>query len=142
MTTLRRAVWRPAYVVALLLGWMAGPAPAQQGSPERPRESWQRVDDIFSALGAQPGAVIADVGAGPGFFTERLAKAVGPTGRVIAVDVDGNAVRRLQDRIRAIGLANVEAVQGTVDDPKLPAGTLDGALIVNAYHEMIEYTPC
>jgi rhodanese-related sulfurtransferase/predicted methyltransferase len=124
---------------AIVVGWMVGPALAQSSTQEQARESWQRVDDIFKALGAREGAVIADVGAGPGFFTERLSAAVGPTGRVYAVDVDANALRRLQERARTRGLTNVETVQGGVDDPKLPAGALDAALIVNAYHEMIEY---
>jgi arsenite methyltransferase len=132
-------VWLRAVAVAIVLGWMVGPAAARQTSQEQTRESWQRVADIFTALGATPGAVIADVGAGSGFFTERLAKAVGSTGRVFAVDVDANALRRLQDRIRSSGLTNVETVHGAADDPKLPAGTLDGALIINAYHEMVDY---
>ena len=135
----RAARW--ALIITIGLGWMAGPT-AAAGAPqsqEQTRESWQRVDDIFRALGAKPGAVIADVGAGPGFFTERLARAVGAAGRVLAVDIDANTLRRLQDRIRADGLTNVETILGQPDDPKLPAGTLDGALIVNAYHEMVDY---
>jgi rhodanese-related sulfurtransferase/precorrin-6B methylase 2 len=139
VNNLRSIAWRRAMAGALVVGWMVGPALAQSATQEQARESWQRVDDIFKALGAREGAVIADVGAGPGFFTERLSAAVGPKGRVYAVDVDANALRRLQDRATGRGLTNVETVQGSVDDPKLPANTLDAALIVNAYHEMIEY---
>lgn len=139
MNNLRLVAWRRAMAGAIVVGWMVGPALAQSSTQEQARESWQRVDDIFKALGAREGAVIADVGAGPGFFTERLSAAVGPTGRVYAVDVDANALRRLQDRARTRGLTNVETVQGGVDDPKLPAGALDAALIVNAYHEMREH---
>lgn len=139
MNRLRPAVWQRTWALAVLLGWMVGPVAARQSSQEETRESWQRVPDIFAALGAQPGAVVADVGAGGGFFTERLAKVVGPAGRVLAVDVDRNALARLQDRMRASGFSNVETVEGQPDNPKLPAGSLDGALIVNAYHEMVEH---
>jgi ubiquinone/menaquinone biosynthesis C-methylase UbiE len=122
---------------------MVGPATTysapQSPSHDQSRESWQRVPDIFAALGAKPGAVIADVGAGPGFFTERLGKAVGPGGRVIAVDIDESALRRLESRLRDAGLTNVDTIQGAADDPKLPAASLDGALIVNAYHEMVDH---
>lgn len=137
--TLRSGTWRRAIVLAIALGWMTGRPAAQSPSQEQTREAWQRVDDIFAALGAKAGASIADVGAGPGFFTERLAAAVGPSGRVYAVDVDASALRRLKERVTSRGLTNVETIQGSVDDPKLPAGALDGALIVNAYHEMTEY---
>jgi len=77
----------------------------------------------------------------PRFFTERIAKAVGESGRVFAVDRRCERPAPAPDRIRSSGLTNVETVQGAADDPKLPTGTLDGALIVNAYHEMVDYQP-
>jgi ubiquinone/menaquinone biosynthesis C-methylase UbiE len=122
-----------------MAGQTAPPLSAQQASQEQAREAWQRVPDIFAALGARPGAVIADVGAGPGFFTERLARTVGPGGRVLAVDIDASALRRLEERVRAAGLGNVETIEGQGNDPRLPAASLDGALIVNAYHEMADH---
>ena len=139
MTRTRLTAWPRTAIAALILGWMVGPVAARQASHEQSRESWQRVSDIFAALGAVPGTVVADVGAGGGFFTERLARAVGPDGRVLAVDVDASALGRIADRVRAAGLTNVETVHGRVDDPTLPAASLDGALIVNAYHEMREH---
>src|SRR5512139_769646 len=102
------------------MGWMVGPgatgSAGQQPAHEQSREAWQRIPEIFAALGAKPGAVIADVGAGPGFFTERLAKAVGPDGRVVAVDINAGALRTLQNRLRDAGLTNVDTVQGQPDD--------------------------
>lgn len=107
-----------------------------QAVQETPRESWQRLDDIFAALGAQPGAQIADVGAGDGYFTTRLSKIVGEDGSVYSVDVDPSALGRLRKRIEAEALRNVRIVEGTFSDPRLPVSAIDGALIVNAYHEM------
>jgi ubiquinone/menaquinone biosynthesis C-methylase UbiE len=105
---------------------------------EPPREQWQRVDDIFHELGVVPGAHVADIGAGSGFFTTRLARAVGPQGRVYAVDVNPISLRELK---AALGpeITNVELVRGEENDPRLPADRLDAALIVNAYHEFAEH---
>jgi ubiquinone/menaquinone biosynthesis C-methylase UbiE len=86
-----------------------------------------------------PGAQVADVGAGDGYFTTRLARAVGPAGRVYAVDISPSALDRLKRRVSDEGLENVEAILGAADDPRLPSGTLDAALIVNAYHEMRQH---
>jgi predicted methyltransferase len=110
-----------------------------QTSREITREGWQRVPDVIKALGIGEGSAVADVGAGGGFFTVRLAKLVGPKGRVFAVDVDKGVTRELRQRVESEKLSNVEVIQGAVDDPELPAGTLDAVLIVNAYHEMTEH---
>ncbi len=119
---------------------------AQSGAPVtahlpdgNAREAWQRVPDIFVALDVGQGARVADVGAGEGFFTLRLARIVGPTGRVIAEDIDAEALQRLRTRLAAQMLTNVEVVQGEVADPRLPADALDAILIVNAYHEMARF---
>jgi predicted methyltransferase len=111
----------------------------QSGNNESHRESWQRVPDVIAALGIAPGSRVADVGAGDGFFTTRLANAVGADGRVYAVDISKNALDRLSRRIADAGLTNVDAILSTPSDPRLPAGMLDAALIVNAYHEMREH---
>jgi ubiquinone/menaquinone biosynthesis C-methylase UbiE len=103
------------------------------------REGWQRVPDILVALGVVPGARVADVGAGDGFFTVQLARAVGPGGRVIAEDISHEALDRLRARLADEVLTNVDVVQGELDDPHLPSDSLDGILIVNAYHEMDQF---
>lgn len=112
---------------------------ASRATMESRREEWQKVNDVFNAMGVKPGAVVADIGAGDGFFTARLASAVGAQGRVYAVDVSVRSLKNLKQRVVDEQLTNVDVVEGAADDPKLPAGTLDAALIVNAYHEMNEH---
>jgi predicted methyltransferase len=108
-------------------------------SAECQRERWQKVDEIFEAMDVRPGATVADIGAGGGFFTTRLSKAVEPGGRVFAVDVSEEQLQRLREKVAEAGIVNVTVVEGAADDPRLPPGTLDAALIVNAYHEMNEH---
>jgi precorrin-6B methylase 2 len=133
------------FALMAMLGSTAGRAQAPAGDTtsreraEAARENWQRVPDIFAAMGLRHGAVVADVGAGGGFLTVRLAKAVGPHGRVIAVDVNVEVIERLRTRIQQEGLTNVEIVTGEAGDPHVTASSLDAAVIVNAYHEMREY---
>jgi predicted methyltransferase len=136
----RRMVRRSgAVLIALILGVPAAAQDARGPHGEETREGWQKVDEIFKHMGVRPGAIVADIGAGDGFFTSRLAKAVGNEGRVHAVDVASDALRRLRSRIEKDQLSNVVVVEGAADDPKLPPGSIDAALIVNAYHEMKEH---
>ena len=117
------------------MAWVlfGGTLAAQQA--EDIRERWQRVPDVLEALAVVPGAHVADVGAGGGFFTARLAQAVGNDGRVYAVDVDAAVIARLEQRAAREVWSNVEIIHSRPDDPRLPDGALDAALIVNAYHE-------
>ncbi len=103
---------------------------------EQTREGWQRVADLLAAAGVKPGAHVADIGAGDGFLTVRLASAVGPSGRIYAVDIDEKVVDGLRRRLAIAKISNVDAIVGGEDDPHLAPGTLDAAFIVNAYHEM------
>ena len=112
---------------------------ARQSSRDETREEWQKVPEIVSALGIGDGSSVADIGAGGGFFTMRLARIVGGTGRVYAVDVAEDDLRRLRTRTSEEGLSQVQVVAGSRDDPSLQAGSIDAALIVNAYHEMREH---
>ena len=105
------------------------------------REAWQRVPDIFAALGARPGSRIADLGAGEGWLTVRLARHVGASGRVFAVDISEASLNKLAETLAKDTLRNVELVLAEDDDPRLPFGTLDGVVILNAYHEMIKRVP-
>ena len=100
------------------------------------REARENVREIFDLLGVDKGRVVADVGAGGGFYTVRLARAVGSAGRVLAVDIDAQAVAGLRERIREASYSQVEVVLGDTDNPKLPPQMLDAVLIVNSYHEI------
>lgn len=103
------------------------------------RESSDHAPELFQTLGAVKGARVADLGAGSGFFTLRLARAVGPEGKVFAVDINAPVLACLRERVKASGLAQVEVIEGEVDDPNLGGKDLDAVLIVNAYHEMSAY---
>ncbi|HEV8131327.1 MAG TPA: class I SAM-dependent methyltransferase [Acidobacteriota bacterium] len=108
--------------------------------PALTRENSKRVSDVFRHLGLMEKGRIADVGAGEGFFTVRLARAVGPDGRIWAVDISPRVIQSLQKRIESTVLKNVIVVLGEPADPKLASGTLDAVLIVNSYHEMPHYS--
>jgi predicted methyltransferase len=99
------------------------------------REQWTRPDLIMDALGIADGAVVADFGAGGGWFTTWLARRVGPNGLVYAQDIQPLMIEAITSRVQNEGLTNVRTVMGTVNDPRLPP-SLDAILIVDAYHEM------
>lgn len=104
---------------------------------ERPeREAEEAPSRAIGALGILPGQVVADIGAGSGYYTVRLAKAVGPAGRVYATDIQPGMLELLRGNVTRAGLANVTPVLGAPDDPKLPAASIDMALMVDVYHEL------
>lgn len=96
------------------------------------RAAWQQPDRVVRALGLERGDVIAEVGAGPGYFTARLARAVGRRGRVYALDPEPRALDVLRRRLDGVG--NVTPVLNRDDDPMLPARSCDAVVIVNVYH--------
>jgi len=98
------------------------------------RAAWQKPDQVVAALGLKPGQTACDVGAGPGYFTLRLARTVGADGRVFAVDVEPRLLSLLAARLAAAGLANVTPVLARPDDPLLPRAACDVVLIVDTYH--------
>lgn len=98
------------------------------------RDAWQRPDEVVAVLGLAPGSVACDVGAGPGYFTLRLSRAVGPRGRVYAVDVEPMLLAALRDRLEADGIGNVTPVLSVPSDPLLPPGACDVVLVVDTYH--------
>lgn len=108
----------------------------QFDSPDR--AAWQKPDEVIAALGLRPAMKVADLGAGTGYFTVRLAKAV-PQGQVVANDLEPDMVRWVADRAAKEGLGNVVTVEGAPDDPKLP-GELDVAIMVDTYHHIAEPT--
>jgi SAM-dependent methyltransferase len=101
-------------------------------SPERLQ--WQKPDDVVARLELPRDAVVADVGAGTGYFAVRFARAV-PDGKVFASDIEPDMVRYLSDRAQREGLANLVAVQGTAADPRLPE-PVDVVFVCNVYHHI------
>jgi SAM-dependent methyltransferase len=104
---------------------------------DRPeREAEERPDRAIEALRLRPGAVVADLGAGSGYFTVRLARRVGPSGRVFAADIQPEMLSLLRTRLQREALSNVELVQSVEDNPRLPPRTFDLILMVDVYHEL------
>jgi ubiquinone/menaquinone biosynthesis C-methylase UbiE len=134
-------------VMALGLVLLVAPAAGQHGRLFQPkdlgllegpdRDAWQRPDQIMDALGIAEGSVVADVGAGGGWFTIRLVRRVGPNGKVYAEDIQHEMIEAMRRRVERLGFSKrVEFKLGTPSDPGLPAGVLDAALSVETYYEM------
>jgi SAM-dependent methyltransferase len=111
--------------------------PADLGLLEPPdRATWQKPEQIMDALKIFDGAVVADIGAGSGWFTIRLADRVGPNGIVYAEDVQKQMLQSIERRVSREGLQNVRTRLGTQTDPNLPRGSLDAVLMVDSYQEL------
>jgi SAM-dependent methyltransferase len=113
------------------------------GSPYGPFNSFEfagrarqlRIETVMDDLKIKRGSVVADIGAGGGWFTLLAARRVGPTGRVYAEEILPKYTRFIQKRARGEGLRNVRVILGTTTDPKLPRNRMDAVMILNAYHE-------
>jgi ubiquinone/menaquinone biosynthesis C-methylase UbiE len=133
---------------AALAAWLllAGTGAAQLGG--RPADEWVRtlesperiaslkIPEVVTALELQPGSVIADLGAGSGPFESAFAKAVGPSGKVYAVEVDKAFLTYIESKARAAGITNVRTVLGEFTDPKLPASDVDVAFLHDVLHHI------
>lgn len=100
------------------------------------RDSWQQPDRVIESLALAPGARVADLGVGGGYFTWRLADAVGESGRVYAVDVDADMTSHIDEESRKKGYANVQAILAEFDDPLIPEGGVDLIFTCNTYHHL------
>ena len=117
--------------ISAVMGWQGAAWLERQ---ERDRE--ERTDLLLAALMLQPGFVVADIGAGTGYLSRRMAPAVLPGGKVWAVDVQPEMVNMLMAGAQRSGLTQIEARLGAVDDVKLPASSVDLAVMVDVYHEL------
>ncbi len=99
------------------------------------REREEAPDRALDAIGIRKGSTAADIGAGVGYFSWRLAERVGPTGRVYANDIQPGMLSLLRENMAARNITNVVPLLGSEDDPKLPRGSVDVALLVDVYHE-------
>jgi predicted methyltransferase len=110
--------------------------PSDLGLLDAPdRDLWQRPDQIMDAMAIADASVVADIGAGSGWFTIRLARRVGPRGLVYAEDVQKEMINAISRRVSREGFNNVKPVLGLKNDPRLPA-PVDAVLLVDAYHEI------
>ena len=99
------------------------------------RDVEEEPDRALNAIGIAKGATVADVGAGSGYMTIRMAERVGPAGRVYATDIQPQMLAMLRERLDKERIGNVTLVQGAIDDPRLPPASLDLILMVDVYHE-------
>ena len=108
------------------------------GAPWLVRESREREEDcktMLKALNIKPGQIVCDMGCGNGFYSLKLAKLVGPTGKVLAVDIQPEMLHLLKERAKAADISNIDLILGSTVDPKLPTAGVDLILCVDVYHE-------
>jgi len=117
--------------IAAVMGWQGA---AWLEREERERE--ERTDLLLAALALRPGMVVADIGAGTGYLSRRMAPAVTPGGKVWAVDVQPEMIELLEAGIKSSGLTQIEARLSSADTVNLPAASVDLAIMVDVYHEL------
>jgi ubiquinone/menaquinone biosynthesis C-methylase UbiE len=146
MRITRRTILLLPCVAAVSLIASAWPAAGQLAS--RPAEEWiktldgttrvstLRIDEVVAAMRLQPGQTVADIGAGTGLLSVPVAKAVGPTGRVFAVEIDAGFFPAITKRAAENGVANIQTVLGAFTDPKLPVTNIDFAFFHDVLHHV------
>jgi cyclopropane fatty-acyl-phospholipid synthase-like methyltransferase len=148
MRSTRKSWLFPLLLACFPLPGAAQPVPlhtGRQAELANPQEAWwfyrpervesEKPEELLDALGIEKGDVVADIGAGPGFFSLRAAQHVGPRGKVFAVDVQQEMIDGLRRMTQKAGLENIVPILGSVEDPKLPENSVDEVLIIIAYHE-------
>jgi predicted methyltransferase len=135
----RRRLWALALFLVLVTPAHGQAASSASNAQER-REKAIKLPDILEALAISNGSRVADIGAGEGFFTARLARKVGTEGRIFAIDIDEKyAIPKLKELVQKESLENVAVIQSVPADPKLSTASIDAALMVNVYHEVEPY---
>lgn len=102
------------------------------------RDEWQKPDEVVKSLHLKYGDVIADIGAGDGYFTKRFAKAVGPGGQVLGLDIAPSKVAYMKNDAERLGLNNYQALLIKSDDPDLEPGSVDVVFLCNTYHHLTD----
>jgi ubiquinone/menaquinone biosynthesis C-methylase UbiE len=109
---------------------------------EKPgRDQRLQIDRVMDLLNLKPGGTVADIGAGSGWFSVRAAHRVAPNGRVIAEDINPQAITYIQQRAQREHINNIEALLGTPDNPKFAPNSVDAALMLKVYHEIAHPQP-
>ena len=134
-------------ILVLVLSSLCTPLSAQEKRPwklfppekidilERPRE-WQDIDEIMYRMRIRKGDVVADIGAGSGYFTIPLARKVGTEGRVYAEDIQKEMTDYISQKVKKLQLKNIRIILGKVENPLIPNNSLNHAFIANTYHEL------
>ena len=134
---LRRSGYPKLVILTLIALLIASCARLKQFAYEGfNRDSWQQPDKVIAALNLHPGAVVADLGSGGGYFTFKLARAVAPSGKVYAVDVDKDMIELIAKRLKEESGNNVETILATATDPLLPQTGVELIFTVNTYHHI------
>jgi ubiquinone/menaquinone biosynthesis C-methylase UbiE len=128
---MRRTILARALCCLAILCWVSTAA-----CSEASRDRELQPDRVIREVGVQPGMTLGEIGAGRGYFTVKLARAVGPTGRVLANDIDSGALASLERRCQREELHNVETVLGEYEDPLLPDQALDMVFMVYSFHDI------
>ncbi len=102
----------------------------------RDRDESEQPEKVIDALKIAPNSIVADVGAGTGYFSIRIARRLGPDGKVLATDVQPEMLRQLTENMKKAGLKNIDRILAAANDAKLPAGKVDLVLMVDVYHEL------
>lgn len=124
-------------VLALCFAVFGGLSSAQAAADnERDRDQWQQPDKVMDSIGVKPGMVIGEAGVGRGYFTFKLAKRVGETGKVFANEISENDLRYIRDRCERESVRNVETILGKVEDPLFPRGKMDMVFMVYVLHHL------
>lgn len=105
---------------------------------EDDRDSFGEAVRVMDLLGVRAGMRVADIGAGDGYYVRHLSERVGPKGVVYGQDIEPRYLALLRDRVSESGWVNVQVVEGTPGDPKLPEGSIDVAIMIHMYHEITD----
>jgi len=109
---------------------------APRWTAEDRRDAFGEADSVMKALRIVAGTRVADIGAGDGYYVQRLSERVGPTGLVYGEDIELRYLAMLRDRVEKAGWTNVRVIEGTADDPALPPASIDVAIMIHMYHEI------
>ncbi|HUS92662.1 MAG TPA: class I SAM-dependent methyltransferase [Phycisphaerae bacterium] len=131
LDTRRMSLWAGALLVLVSVAWPCAAAKRSDG-----RDQWQQPERVVADLHLADGSVVADIGAGRGYFTFRLARAVGPKGKVCATDISDKALKALADKAKKDKVENIETVLSDATETKLKPDSLDAAMICLVLHHV------
>jgi len=120
------------FIIPTLLALML----VTHGASPQERDTWQQPEKVMDAIGVKPGMTIGEVGAGYGYFTFKLARRVGETGKVYANDIDKKALKSIENRSKRENITNIVTIIGEVEKPLFPEGIMDMVVMVYVLHDL------